>query len=150
MTNHHRPDRTSHENHAQGDLKAARCVAAAMETPAHKADEAVHNAADHDRHEAIALRAYEIFQKSGCAGGRCDSNWDQAERELSEVWEKVEAEQAMVNEGGGMVAPPVHHNGDNHPVSVNDARPVSRNSEHASTSHRSQQGMTRNEPSRRQ
>lgn len=147
MSNHQRPDRTSHENHAQADLNAARNALAAMETPGHSADAAVHTEADHDKHEAISQRAYEIYEESGRTEGRCDRNWDQADRELSQVSGKLEAEQAMVNEGGGSAAPPVHHAGDNHPVSVNDAKPISRISEQASTSYRSQQGMTRNEPS---
>jgi len=33
-------------------------------------------------HDAIAIRAYEIYVKSGCRQGRCEQNWLRAEHEL--------------------------------------------------------------------
>jgi len=33
-------------------------------------------------HEQISLRAYEIYQRGGCADGRDQQDWLQAEREM--------------------------------------------------------------------
>jgi hypothetical protein len=35
-------------------------------------------------YEQISLRAYEIYQESGCIEGRCEENWYRAEQELRE------------------------------------------------------------------
>lgn len=36
-------------------------------------------------HEAIALRAYQLWQARGCQGGSAEQDWLQAERELLEL-----------------------------------------------------------------
>ena len=36
-----------------------------------------------DSHRAIEKKAYEIYQKSGCQDGNCESNWLQAEKRLN-------------------------------------------------------------------
>lgn len=34
-------------------------------------------------HEKVARRAFELYQQSGCAPGRCKDNWAQAESDLN-------------------------------------------------------------------
>lgn len=34
-------------------------------------------------HDAVARRAFEIYERSGCKPGRCAQNWAQAEHDLS-------------------------------------------------------------------
>ncbi|MCC5875420.1 MAG: DUF2934 domain-containing protein [Candidatus Sumerlaeia bacterium] len=42
-------------------------------------------------HEAIAERAYTIYEKAGCTDGHCGENWQQAELEMqSEALSLVE------------------------------------------------------------
>ena len=52
--------------------------------PAKRARVAVANPVRHATKEEIALRAQEIYEKSGCPGGRDLEFWLEAERQLRE------------------------------------------------------------------
>lgn len=43
------------------------------------------NAKEHDSHERIANRAYQIYEESGREPGHCTENWLRAEREVREL-----------------------------------------------------------------
>lgn len=39
--------------------------------------------ADAASHDKVARRAFELYMQSGCAPGRCEDNWSQAESDLN-------------------------------------------------------------------
>jgi len=66
--------------HNQGqNSQATQCHTPAA---AHHATHAGCCGAAKANHDAIAKRAYDIYLKSGSKPGRCQQNWQQAERDL--------------------------------------------------------------------
>ncbi|MBI1292200.1 DUF2934 domain-containing protein [bacterium] len=59
-----------------------------------------HNDSDPMIHDAIARRAYAIYEKGGCQQGHCDENWQKAESEMKESKQLTEAKGRMQDEGG--------------------------------------------------
>lgn len=54
-------------------------------------------------HEEIAKRAYEIYLESGCLPGRCQQNWQKAEKDLTGGAHKVHIPSTQ---GGGSAGEP--------------------------------------------